>query len=161
MPLTPAIRPLTAISITADRPISAPPIVDATGVKEVTVIRLIFLSMHRLRKYAKGSLAALEAKVQEASEEASHLLNAKGNVRRQIVLCILPRRREIGERFRSFNTVQPCGDFLRANEAEPIRRLLMSDGTNICFRMINSRLLFVSREPLAMGLTEPPAEPHN
>jgi hypothetical protein len=42
--------------------------------------------MHRLRKYAKGSLAALEAK----AEEASHLLTAIGNARQLIVLCTLP-----------------------------------------------------------------------
>jgi hypothetical protein len=50
-------------------------------VKEVTVIRLIFLSMHRkLRKYPEGSLAALEPK----AEEASHLLTAIGNARQRI-----------------------------------------------------------------------------
>ncbi len=38
MPLTPAILPVSAISITADRPISAPPRRDAIGVKAVAVI---------------------------------------------------------------------------------------------------------------------------
>src|SRR5689334_22102697 len=38
MPLTPAMRPFSAISSTADRPISAPPAAEAIGVKEVAVI---------------------------------------------------------------------------------------------------------------------------
>jgi hypothetical protein len=38
MPLTPAIRPVNAISITAERPISAPPMADAIGVKDVVII---------------------------------------------------------------------------------------------------------------------------
>jgi hypothetical protein len=66
--------------------------------------------MHRLGKYAKGSLAALGAN----AEVASHLLTAIGNARRLIVLGALLG----GERFRYFDTIQPCGDFLRANEAD-------------------------------------------
>src|SRR5260221_11493944 len=38
MPLTPAIRPVSAISMTADRPISAPPASEAIGVKAVMAI---------------------------------------------------------------------------------------------------------------------------
>src|SRR3981081_1676701 len=40
MPLTPAIRPVSAISMTADRPIIAPPTREALGVKAVIVIAL-------------------------------------------------------------------------------------------------------------------------
>ena len=38
MPLTPAIRPVSAISMTAATPISPPPMREATGVKGVAVI---------------------------------------------------------------------------------------------------------------------------
>src|SRR6516164_3163619 len=39
MPLTPAMRPVTDINMTAAAPISAPPSAEATGVKEVSVIQ--------------------------------------------------------------------------------------------------------------------------
>src|SRR5258708_4237085 len=45
MPLTPAIRPLSAISITAETPISAPPTREAIGVKAVMGIAQGFLSL--------------------------------------------------------------------------------------------------------------------
>ena len=38
MPLIPAMRPLSAISITAAMPISAPPSAEASGVNSVTVM---------------------------------------------------------------------------------------------------------------------------
>ena len=38
MPLTPAMRPLAAISMTAAAPISAPPRSEATGVKSVAAM---------------------------------------------------------------------------------------------------------------------------
>ena len=39
MPLMPAMRPVSAMSITAAAPISAPPTVEASGVNSVTVMR--------------------------------------------------------------------------------------------------------------------------
>src|SRR5438045_9668063 len=40
MPLTPAIRPVSPISITAERPMSAPPASQALGVKAVATLTL-------------------------------------------------------------------------------------------------------------------------
>jgi hypothetical protein len=40
MPLMPAIRPLNSISITAEMPISMPPIVEASGVNSVAIATL-------------------------------------------------------------------------------------------------------------------------
>src|SRR3954470_20168516 len=98
MPLTPPIRPVTHISRTADKPISAPPAREAIGVNDVETMRppdreharrghyfssfvfsniLIYRSAMK-RKVRNQELVSLE----EKAEEASRLLTAMGNTKR-------------------------------------------------------------------------------